>query len=250
MNSKRIGRDNSAPGSHEVIRQMFTEGLAREKRLLSPDFTKQFVASWTDNLFYRPLFWPDVMPEDVNGLSSSEFDELFGPAINPYTFSVTRSADDKSFVSEWRYGKLLELLRGQKDRKFRWLIMARWLKQEQVCQPDAFLPKSILQELTRKYFASKRLSPANLVYWSIVTGWKPYFRSLRSELKKARKEHKDPRSTLEAMGYESTAVNCAINKRQLISTIIDWVAKRNHFEAANLANAYSKIKSPHLANLK
>ncbi len=210
--------------------------MAKEERLLSSSFKKSLLALQKDILFGPPMFWPDP----IGGHPG--FEEVFHNARAPFTFSVARRGDETSSVAEWRYHKLLELLRETKDAELRWLLLARWLKQEKICEPEEFLSTLILDRLTRRYFTSRRISASDLSYWALVTGWKPYFARLQSDLQKARREGRDPQPALEEMGYDSAAIKYTVAKKTMVSAIMHWISERRHLRLETLRNAYSRVR--------
>jgi hypothetical protein len=229
--------DKKIPGTTTpTIPQMFDACMARENWLLSPSHKENVLALYKRILFGQPLFWPDPIA------GYSLFEEVFDPLRDPYTFSVARREDETSSVGEGRYLKLLELLRGEKDAELRWLLLARWLKQESICEPEKFLPKPILDRIVRRYFKAKEVSVSDLFYWALITGWKIYFARLLSDLQRVQSEQGDPQAALVSMGYDATAIRSVIVRKSIASAIMHWISERRHLQVETLQNAYSKTR--------
>ena len=219
-----------------TIPEMFDDYMAREDRLFSTNFKKKLVELWKDLLITRPLFWPDP----IGGFQP--FEEAFNPSRNKFTYSVARRGNETSSAAEWRYLKLLELLRRENDVEMRWLLLARWLQQEGICEPEKFLPRPVLASLVRRFFRSLRISAADTSYWAVITRWTPYFARLKSDLHRLRSEQEDPQTALIKMGYDGAAVGFAIKKGSVPSAIMHWVAKRRNMQVEKLQNAYSRTR--------
>ncbi len=218
------------------IPELFEACMAKEERLLSSNYKKNLLALYKHILFGPPVFWPDPIA------GYPPFEEAYNKSSAPFTFSVARRGNETSSVAEWKYQKLLELLREQKDAELRWLLLARWLKQEIICEPEKFLPKPILDRLIRRFLSSSRISAADLSYWVVITGWKTYFGRLQADLQKVQREQRDPQPALEEMGYDAAAVRFAITKKTIASAIMHWIAERRHLPVETLQNAYSRMR--------
>jgi hypothetical protein len=219
------------------IQELFEACMAKEEQLLGPgskNYEKKLLSWLKDLLFGRPVFWP----YPIGGFQP--FEQAVGKSAAPFYFSVAQTEGDTSSANEWRYSKLLELLRAEKDVEMQWLLLARWLKQEKVCKPEQFLPKSILSSLTKRFSKSQKISATDFSYWAVIKGWKPYFVRLQSDMQKARSERGEPESALREMGYDEAAIKNAITKRTTVSAIMNWIADRKHLELHTLRNAYSR----------
>jgi len=218
-----------------TIPQLFESCLAKEKGLLSTAYQGNVFALCQRLLFGTPLFWPDP----VGGWP--RFERKLGKSNMPLTFSVARRGDETVSDTEWRYHKILELLREEKEKDLRWLFLARWLKQEGVCQPEKFLPEEVLKRLVRRYRKSKKMSTSDLSYWAVITGWKPYFVRLQSDLQKLPVGGTDPQTTLEKMGYHPKAIKFAMTKKSTVSAIMYRISEQRHIQLQTLRNAYSRV---------
>jgi hypothetical protein len=87
---------------------------------------------------------------------------------------------------EWRYRELIQILKQQADPYLRWIVIARWLKQEGVCEPEEFLPMSFRKEIAKRYRKQLPESPADLLNRAFILNWKIYFERIREELEKSR----------------------------------------------------------------
>jgi hypothetical protein len=227
-----------AATSPAVIRELYKEGMARERRLLDSSYAnvkEKWLAYYKDVLFTSPVFWPYT----IGGFQP--FEKTFHPSHNRFTYSVARSGGEKSSIGKWRYFKLLRLLRREKDAEMRLLLLARWLKQEGVCEPEKFLPKPIIDRLVQRFFRSRRISPTALSYWAVITGWKAYFVRLQAAVRNVRSEDQDRESVLQKQGFTLETINYAIaHKNSVLSAVMHWIGERRHIELATLRNAYSK----------
>src|SRR5579864_2021288 len=160
----RVRSDSRKQTSSELsVQEMFKDCMAREQRILGSNYKKNVHSVHQNSLFGVPLFWPDP----IGGYGP--FERQFSRSQMPFTFSVAQYSYDESSTPEWRYSKLLELLRAEKDLDLCWLILARWMKQEKVREPEDFLPKPILDRLLRRYMQSIRASASDLSHWAAVT---------------------------------------------------------------------------------
>lgn len=146
------------------------------------------------------------------------------------------------------YGALLELLRAAQSKEERWELLARWLKQENICEPEDILLFSI------NHLASKRLlgiSMRDTTYASVVEVWGPYFIRLMAELK-AGELTSVRKGQLVAQGYTLEAIESAAGKDSPIAAICDWLEGREIFRGRNsrvinaetIRNAHSRIFGP------
>jgi hypothetical protein len=226
-----------------TVPRLFAVTLQKEYRVLGRDNTKgssnykkNLRELYCRRLFRTPLFWPDP----IAGFPL--FENTFHKSRAPFDFSVARRGDEVVSVADWKYHKLLELLHKEKDTELRWLLLARWLKQEKICEPEGFLPKPIFDRLNLLYFRSLAISVADFSYLVVITGWNPYFIRLESDLQKLRSEHGDLQAGLEQLGYDASAVKFAVKKRTTASRIMHWLAARRHVPVEKLQNAYSRAK--------
>src|SRR5882762_6013943 len=133
-------------------------------------------------LFSRPLFETAYLAGDM------EFQE-FTRKNYPFDHSLAQHIESKVPEVEWRYGQLLQQLKKQEDTELRWLLIARWLKQEGICEPAQFLRNDMLRRLAKRYQKNLSLSPTDLKYWAIIENWLPYFKKIRDALRAAKQRH-------------------------------------------------------------
>lgn len=230
MESNKSGPREESPATQSIL-EMFKDCMAREERILSSKYKNNVQMLFRHSLFSTPLFWPDP----IGGWEP--FEKEFSKWRWPFTFSLAQKPEDNASTAEWRYQKLRELLRAEKDKELCWLIVARWMKQEKVREPEEFVPKQMLDRLLRRYMKSKRISPSDLAYWAAVIAWKPYFVRLQSDLRNVSEEQQ---AALEKMGYDPGAIKCATSRRSLESAIIAWISERRHMQSRTFWNAYSR----------
>ncbi len=163
---------------HLPPKELFEACLEEQKRIEAIPPQKRVEYILRDLLFLR-LFEPAALPgSEPSGLE------------RPFNFSTAEPLDLQVSEADWRYRTLLEELRKQPDRELRWLLVARWLKQEGVCEPDQFLPDETLRNLLRKFREHLRrrrfpASPTDLRHAASVKLWLPYFERLLTELRHA-----------------------------------------------------------------
>lgn len=206
----------------------------QEKRIEAKVYRQILQLLYTRWLFARPLF-------ESKPLAGFKQFEQVNKQLYPYTFSI--AADDYipgSKLSAWRYQKVLENLKKLESSELRWLLIARWLKQEGVCEPEQFLPADMLQGLVKEFSKLKRFSPADFKDGFLVHAWLPYFEQIQAELS-VRKKQARAREEVTALGYDKKAVGYVYHKRSLIQAICAWVAVRKNKNPATLRNIYSRL---------
>jgi hypothetical protein len=139
------------------------------------------------------------------------------------------------------YRDLLELLRAARNKEERWELIARWLKQENICEPEEILPFSV------SHLASKRLlsiSMKDTTYASVVEIWGPYYCRLMKELGSVRELDHKLRKRLLDEGYVPEAITSALSHDEAIPAICDWLESRGIFsgqpDAGTIRNAHSR----------
>jgi hypothetical protein len=154
-----------------------------------------------------------------------------------------------------RYDYLVQILRDSKDNDERWQILAAWLKQEEICTPEDFLPPRIFKRLTKPLQTKlKRFSPTNHYYFALVEAWRPYFeklladyRMIRDHKRKSKPSRKPrviiPTEALTDAGYEESAVKVVVSdrKRTAVAAVCWWLAVREHCDAFTMRNAHSLV---------
>lgn len=177
-----------------------------------------------------------------------------GPASrkkNGYPLDVTIT-QPRGAESEWRYGALLKTLKRLDEADLRWLLIAKWLETEGICEAEAFLPREILERLlTRASKTRLQISPTDLQQARLIRIWLPYFKKLMSDAEKLGKIHRGPVSTLIKMGYIPTAIDSIFNRRSAVPATINWLVSREETASANkkpknertMEVAYSRVEA-------
>lgn len=147
-----------------------------------------------------------------------------------------------------KYQLLLRHLRRAGDERARLRIIASWLKQEGICQPHEFLPKSDFLVMVAPFAGVLRgIVPSKLRYAHIVENWRPYFGELIAkscDLSSA--DLKGKAKELERLGFVASTVEVVAWRlsRSPISAICRWLAARTDHRFPRehvLANAHSKV---------
>jgi hypothetical protein len=136
----------------------------------------------------------------------------------------------------------LRQLRKMPHMELRWLLIARWLQQERVCEPKAFLPTQILKRLVKSFGKRSSWSPETLHHRALINCWLPYFVKLLHDVRKAPKTNRGESQWLKKLGYNSDAIKCAFGKRSAVPATADWVEKRTKIDSRTLQNDYSKYR--------
>lgn len=201
--------------------QLFEECSAAQGDACRFDLTPLKFALAKALLFGQPLFEPSPVVEHKPSF------------MNKNTYLKIR----REFEQANKYRDLLNLLRecNQKNRLF---VIAWWLKQEGVCEPEDILGSEEIRKLTRKRLGF--LSTSEFKNANRVRAWLPYFERLLRDLGNR------SRSALVRLGYEGTAVEAARGKRSAVEAACNWLADREPIcDALTLRNAFSKIYGPH-----
>jgi hypothetical protein len=108
--------------SYQSPKELYDSCLARERvcENIDIDRIREGIAK---GLVFSPIFSNDV--KRIGGSGKLDSREL---EIN------------EALLRGSKYRDLLDLLRKCKDRKGRWIILASWLRQEDVCEPEDLLP--------------------------------------------------------------------------------------------------------------
>jgi hypothetical protein len=195
----------------------------------------------------RDLYRKDRDIDRIRELLAKEviFQPLF--AIDSDAASADASAEQRRRAIDeaiWRgkkYRDLLELLAKCKGIEARWILLARWLRQEGICEPEDFLPKEMeLESLTRKFWRGTRRQ--DFLHVACVEIWRPYFVGLlgdRDHLKE--KGVRRYAQELEKLGYHSDAVDLALQESSPLEVIYSWLSSRNRGTIEAVRNAYSRF---------
>jgi hypothetical protein len=217
-------------GNEITPHEMYVRCVARGEEIAAIPYRKQIAFHLEHILFLFPLF--DRI--DLSGL------EMLTKARYPFHFSIAQPQVQS--VPEWRYRTLLEHLRKQKDRELQWLLVARWLQEERVCEPRQFLPPDLLRRLVKRFQRKMHASEQDFFYNKLIENWLPYFKCLQEDLE-ARKDLRRKREEVTKLGYDADTVDWALRKRSLIEAVCGWLAKhqRNTGSPRTLRNAYTRL---------
>jgi hypothetical protein len=210
-------RQRRQPAKERNARGLFNECLSREKLLKKAKFLELKEAFVTAPL-NRPLHKPDP--------SAAPEVQLLA------TYLVLRTA-----------------MKEAKNNEERWVYLARWLKQEGICEPKQFLPSVTYRCLKQAYQKHlKGISFTDPFYFELVRTWEPYFKDLLNDRKKT-----PDVDALRNLGYDSKSVDLLIRKpwRSPVELACEWLAQRGAIRSKRrdpdpariLRNAYSRVKT-------
>ena len=143
---------NSAP-QQLILKRAYEECLSRERVVLKQDFHPLKLHFFKVFFFGRP-----------HSMIDPELDFRASP----------ESHDLKIRQGLWwgsKYRDLLDLVRNTNGKETFWLVIAWWLKQEGVCEPEEFLPKGFLEAAANKFF--RGFSFTDIRHASLVDTWRP-----------------------------------------------------------------------------
>jgi hypothetical protein len=134
-----------------------------------------------------------------------------------------------------------------------WFVLACWLREEAIREPEDFLPESIYSRLTQSIRQRlKGISFNDMRLFELVRCWERYFTRLLAD-KRRRSDSTDLRKELCAAGYVPEAVDLVMRKkwRSTVELTCEWLAARDVIPAktkdpdpvSTLRNAYSRIKA-------
>jgi hypothetical protein len=204
---------------------LFTQCVKKEKKLLS----------WDPFTLKNQLL--NAVTFKKSGRSSS--DMVATPAG-----AMSNSSANLSVVQSLKAAKT--------DDDF-WFLLAIWLKQEAVREPEDFLPTLIYARLTRKVRERLRgISFSDMKYFELVRCWERYFISLLQD-KRQRSGSANLNKELSVLGYVSESVELIMHKnwRSAVELACEWLSVRHIISAktndpdpaSTLRNAYSRIKA-------
>lgn len=142
-----------------------------------------------------------------------------------------------------KYEHLLNILREAANKDVRLVLLAKWLKEENICTPEDILAADTFKKVAKKYFAA--ISSTDFRHADTVRAWIPYFDCLLAELRVLHSTSK-----LVEKGYAESAVTAAWGKRSSVSAACEWLSDRIHVDAGRLANAYSYLYGRRFARYK
>lgn len=207
------------------IPELYRQCLAAEQTLTNQDMVKVKLILAKGLLFGRPLFEP---PPTVDKSSV-----------------LNKETDLKIRRQLWEAGKyrhILDLMRTQTKREGRLFLLACWLSQEKVCEPEDIVGIKVLRQLAKKTF--RFLSASDFHHAGRVRQCLPYFESLLTDFG----THKGVVSELVKLGYDEAAIQAARRKSSAIPAACEWLAGRrdpvSNVDALTLQNAYSRVYGP------
>jgi hypothetical protein len=168
---------------------------------------------------------------------------LFGPPPTiDESCAINKETDLKIREQLWeadKYRRILDLVRTKTTPEDRLFLLARWLRQEKVCEPEDILGIEVLRRLAKKTFGC--LSPSAFHHADRVKKYLPYFERRLTDFG----THKGAMSKLVRLGYDEAAVRAAERKRSAIPAACEWLADRrdlvSNVDAQTLQNAYSRV---------
>jgi hypothetical protein len=167
----------------------------------------------------------------------------FANDFYPLEFTIARPKDAKGSNPGWRYTELLRHLKKLDETGLRWLLIARWLYDAGVCEPEEFLPEEVLKHMLQRLAERRmRISPSDLFRWQLVTVWRPYFEYLLRDRHKLPRTNQTPRNSLLKIGYLEDAIDLASGKRSAVHITTSWLELRKGMTARTLENAYSRVE--------
>jgi hypothetical protein len=199
------------------VRELFEACLAEERSLRIQDLSPVKKRIFDEIIFESPLFVTN--PSSVDGSNAPSREER-----------ILQHLDLGS-----RYRDLVELLRKANDKPTRWLILARWVNQEGICEPAEFLPFSTMP-LAKKCLS--HISAADIHYVSLVDTWRPYFEALMRDWKAVGGN----KPKLKDKGYDPQAI-ISIRGKSVIRSICEWLEIREQkptYNSSSLQNVYSR----------
>jgi hypothetical protein len=199
------------------ILELYQQCLAKQQNWMKLDLGKLKLIFAKEFLFGRPLFSPLSVADKVS--------------------VINRRIDLEIRNQLWEAGKyrdILQALRAQTKQEGRLFVLAWWLSQEKVCEPEDIIGSEMLRQLAKKLFGC--LSTKDFQHADAVRAWIPYFDNLIRDFRAVKDSSK-----LVKQGYDEKAVWVALNKRSPISAACDWLAPRLGVDSPALANAYSRI---------
>lgn len=240
MTKKSISFARHQESAPEPVRpgDLFADCMAKQRELEKLSVPNQVQLALKDILFIRHPLFITVLPGRYQRLSVKLAKERY-----PFDFSIIQQKDAQISESEWRYRQVLEHVKKLEKIELRLLCIARWLKQEDVCEPEHIMSPRLLQRVLGQFARKEQISMQDLRHWYLVTIWRPYFDRLLDALKAAPKTNRGPTEGLVKEGYDEAAVKAAHGKRSSIPAITSWLeSSYKGLETGTLKNAYSRVE--------
>lgn len=225
-------------------KDLYVECLSKEKKLKGLNLKKAVRESLKFYLFEgHPLF-----PQLGSLLNwSIELTRQLEPIFEkrrPFDFSIVNPGDSAACDEAWRYQQLLGHLKETKTIELRLLLIARWLKQEGVCEPEEIMPRIALDRVLKSFGRKEKISNKDTYNWYSVRIWIPYFERLLNDMHSTPKNNQGLIESLRNQGYEQGAIESSTGKRSAIPAVASWLEHRNgRPDAHTLENAYSRMEA-------
>jgi hypothetical protein len=217
--NKKKSKNNSALNRVKPA-QLFQQSLRDERQAAGLDHAKLKVMLAKLLFFGSPLFQP---PPDVD--EASIMDKEIDLKIRRQLWQASK------------YRQILRLLRRWSKQEDRLFLLAWWLSQERVCEPEGILGIGVLRRMANKRF--RRLSATDFQHAETVRVWLPYFNRLTNDFRSKSV------AELVKLGYNEAAAQAAAGKRSVIEAACAWLADRpgliNNVDVPTLRNAYSRV---------
>lgn len=232
-----IGNPRSSRSSTPERReQMFSDCVAAEKQLTKNGVEKELAHRLKENLFiHHPLFVGELPP--------------YGPLLKeierryPFDFSIARTETTRVPEAEFRCAQIRRYVKSLDKPELRLLCIARWLKQEGICEPEEILSRSLLQRLLKQFAKKERISKTDVFYSRVITIWRPYFEQLRASDRELGERNRGNTEELLKQGYDLEAINIALANGSLVATIANWIELRIGVDARTLENAHARLNA-------
>ena len=235
-------RQDATKAKSRPLKDLYAECLSKESKLKALSIKSINHKTLEFFLFEgHPLFL------QLHPKWGAELAKRVGPMLEerkPYDFSIIQQEDSAASDDEWRYRQLLHNLKEIRTIESRLLLIARWLKQEGICEPGEIMPQAMLRRALTSFQRKERISNKDWYKWCLVRIWIPYFTRLFEDLSRAPKSNRGPDELLRDMGYEPAAIAASKNKHSLIAAITSWLeTPEKRHNARSLENAYSRVNS-------
>jgi hypothetical protein len=135
-----------------------------------------------------------------------------------------------------KYRQILRLLRRCTKPEDKLFLLAWWLNQEKVCEPEDIVGIGVLRRMAKKKF--RGLSATDFQHADTVRVWLPYFNRLVNDF------GSKSVAELVKLGYDEAAALAAAGKRSAIEAACTWLADRPgsvNVDVPTLRNAYSRV---------
>jgi hypothetical protein len=210
-------------GNHVGAAELYQECLAAEPNLTKEGMDTLKLMFTRDYYFSRPIFEPPPTVDKYSAISKET------------ALKIRRQLSGK-------YRAILDMVRAQTKQEDRLFLLASWLKQEKVCEPEDIIGIKKLRRLAKKKFGF--LSHSDFYHAERVRKCLRYFEKLLTDFG----AHKGTVSELRKLGHNDVAIQAAQRKRSAIPAACEWLAGRHdsvsNVDAQTLQNAYSRIYGP------